>query len=78
MVTNGVWEPLDKMDLPEGSKVITSTWACKKKSNGTYYGKPEARNEVVVYPQVSLSFKPEDAEARNVVTLNASESKVKS
>ena len=34
MVTNGVWEPFYKKDLPEGAKVITSTWACKKKSNG--------------------------------------------
>ena len=32
MVTNEVWEPFDKKDLPEGAKFITSTWACKKKS----------------------------------------------
>ena len=37
MVTNEVWEPLDKKDLLEGAKVITSTWACKKKSNHAYY-----------------------------------------
>ena len=38
MVTNRVWEPLDKKDLSEGAKVMTSTRACKKKSNGTYFG----------------------------------------
>ena len=43
-----------------------------------YYGKPEARDEDIVYPQVALPFKPEDAEARKGVTMNASEPKVKS
>ena len=43
-----------------------------------YYGKPEARDEVVVYLQVALPFEPEDAEAREGVTLNASEPKAKS
>ena len=38
MVTNKVWEPLDKKNLPEGAKVITWIWACKKKSNSTYHG----------------------------------------
>ena len=43
-----------------------------------HYGKPEDRDKVVVYPQVVLLFEPEDAEARESVTLNASEPKVKS
>ena len=43
MVINKVLEPLDKKDLPEGVKVITSTGACKKKSNGTYHGQLNAR-----------------------------------
>ena len=34
---------LDKKDLPEGAKVITLTWACKKKSNGTYHGQLNAK-----------------------------------
>ena len=38
MVMNRVWEPLDKRNLLEGAKVITLTWACKKKSNSTYHG----------------------------------------
>ena len=37
-----------------------------------YYCKPEARNEVVIYLQVALPFEPEDAKAREGVTLNAS------
>ena len=43
MVMNGIWETLDKKDLPEGTKVITSKWACKKKSNGTYHGQLNVR-----------------------------------
>ena len=42
MVTNREQEPLDKKDLPEGANIITSTWACKKKSNGTYHGQLNA------------------------------------
>ena len=38
IVMNGVWDPLDKKNLPEGAEVITSTWACKTKSNCTYHG----------------------------------------
>ena len=37
-----------------------------------YYGKPEARDEVVVYPQVALYFEPEDVEAWEGVTSNTS------
>ena len=43
MVTNGLWEPLDKKDLPDGVKVITSTWPCKKKNNGIYHGQLNVR-----------------------------------
>ena len=43
-----------------------------------YYGKPEARDEVIVYLQVALPFEPKNAEAREGVILNASEPKVKS
>ena len=43
-----------------------------------YYGKPEAREEVVLYLQIELPFQPEDAEARKGVTLKASEPKIKS
>ena len=35
--------PWTKKDLPEGAKVITSTWSYKKKSNSTYHGQLNAR-----------------------------------
>ena len=43
-----------------------------------YFGKPEARDEVVVYPQVVLPLELEDAEAREGMTLNAAEPKIES
>jgi hypothetical protein len=33
MVKNNAWEPVKKNLLPKGTKVIDSTWACKKKSS---------------------------------------------
>ena len=38
MVKNNVWEPVKKSLLPKGTKVIDSTWACKKKSTRKLYG----------------------------------------
>ena len=35
MVDNKVFEAVNRKDLPPGTKIIDSTWACKKKSNGT-------------------------------------------
>ena len=43
-----------------------------------FYGKPEARDKVIVYPQVTSPFELEDAEARKGVKLNASEPKIES
>ena len=34
MLKNEVFQAIEKSELPEGAKVIDSTWACKKKSNG--------------------------------------------
>jgi hypothetical protein len=34
MVKNNGWELVKKSSLPKGTKVIDSTWACKKKSTG--------------------------------------------
>ena len=34
MIKGGVWKAIDRKALPEGAIIITSTWACKKKSNG--------------------------------------------
>ena len=38
-----VWTPRKLKDLPRGSKVITSTWAMKKKANGMYRARLNAR-----------------------------------
>jgi hypothetical protein len=38
MVKNNAWEPVKKSLLPKGTKVIDSTWACKKKSTGKLCG----------------------------------------
>ena len=43
MVKNKVFEPVKIKDLPAGTKAIDSTWACKKKSNGTLRGRLNAR-----------------------------------
>ena len=34
MKNNEVFEVIDKDDLPSGTKLIDSTWACKQKNNG--------------------------------------------
>jgi len=39
----GVWTPVRLQDLPEGTKVLTSTWAMKKKANGTHRARAVAR-----------------------------------
>ena len=36
MVKHKVWRPVKMSDVPVRAKILTSTWAMKKKSNGTY------------------------------------------
>ena len=43
MVRNKVWKVVPKSDLPQGAKIMTTTWACKKKPNGTYRARLNAR-----------------------------------
>ena len=43
MVKNKVSEVVKRKDLLPGTKVIDSTWACKKKSNGTLCRRLNAR-----------------------------------
>ena len=38
-----MFDVVNKADLKPGTKVIDSTWACKKKSNGTLRGRLNAR-----------------------------------
>jgi hypothetical protein len=35
MIENNVWKVVNKVDVPKRAKILTSTWACKLKSNGT-------------------------------------------
>ncbi len=43
MEKNNVWVPVSKEDVPKDAKILTSTWAMKKKSNGTYRARLNAR-----------------------------------
>ena len=43
MEKHGVFQAIDRSDLPPGVKPIDSTWACKKKSNGKLRGRLNAR-----------------------------------
>ena len=33
---DNVWKPIDKAKIPSNSKVLTSTWALKKKASGKF------------------------------------------
>eukprot|EP00957_Ditylum_brightwellii_P130290 9938581-Ditylum_brightwellii.AAC.1 len=33
MISNNVWHPVKLSDLPKDTKILTTTWACKLKSN---------------------------------------------
>ena len=43
MKKNEVFEVIDKDDLPPGTKLIDSTWVCKKKSSGVLRGRLNTR-----------------------------------
>jgi hypothetical protein len=43
MVNNNVWIPVPKSDVPQQAKVLTSTWAMKKKANGTFRARLNCR-----------------------------------
>ena len=43
MVTNNVWRPIKLSELPKDTKILTSTWACKLKSNGRKRARLNAR-----------------------------------
>lgn len=43
MVKMGVWEAVPKNKVPKDAKVISTTWAMKKKSNGTFRARVNAR-----------------------------------
>lgn len=43
MVKHKVWEAVERNSVPKGAKIITSTWAMKKKSNGVFRARLAAR-----------------------------------
>ena len=61
-VREGEWEPVPVKDVPKGSKILTSTWAMKKKVNETY----RARMNACGYEQVDRVHYNQDAKAAPV------------
>jgi hypothetical protein len=43
MEDNKVFQPVPINEIPEGTKIMTSAWAMKKKPNGTYHARINAR-----------------------------------
>ncbi|MFO0523114.1 MAG: hypothetical protein ACK515_22215, partial [bacterium] len=43
MVENQVWKAMPMEDVPPGAKILTSTWAMKKKSNGKFRARLNCR-----------------------------------
>jgi hypothetical protein len=43
MTKHNVWQAILRRDLPAAAKILTSTWAMKKKANGTYRARLNAR-----------------------------------
>ena len=43
MLHHKVWTPVKRSDVPRGTKIITTTWAMKKKANGTLRARINAR-----------------------------------
>jgi hypothetical protein len=43
MTDNKVFQPVPINEIPEGTEIIASAWAMKKKSNGTYRARINAR-----------------------------------
>jgi hypothetical protein len=49
MVDYSVFKPVPRSSLPDGAKILTSTWAMKKKANGVFRARLTARG----YEQVA-------------------------
>jgi hypothetical protein len=65
MVNNKVWIPVPKSEVPQKAKVLTSTWAMKKKANGTFRARLNCRG----FEQVpGIHYDPKSI-AASVVTL---------
>jgi hypothetical protein len=59
MISNNVWQAINKNQVPAGAKILTCTWAMKKKANGVYRSRLVARgfeqNEGEHYMQEFIS-----------------------
>jgi hypothetical protein len=60
-----VFQSVPVEDVPKGAKVLTSTWAMKKKASGTYRARLNARG----YEQIDGEHYDEDSKAAPVVQL---------
>ena len=58
-----VWEPVDQDQVPKDAKILTTTWAMKKKSNGTLRARLNARG----FEQVEGRHYIEDDKSASVV-----------
>jgi Reverse transcriptase (RNA-dependent DNA polymerase) len=65
MVKNKVWEAVPKSSVPKGAKILTSTWAMKKKASGVYHARLNARG----YEQIDGEHFDKDTKASPVVAL---------
>ena len=63
MMKHEVWMSMPIEEVPENSKILTSTWAMKKKANGTYRARMNAQG----YEQVDGVHYNEDSKAAPVV-----------
>ena len=64
MVKHEVWKAIPPKEVPAGAKVLTSTWAMKMKSNGTFWARLNARG----YEQVDGVHYDEHDKAAPVVS----------
>lgn len=64
MVDHQVFKAIPKSEVPDGGKIITSTWAIKKKSNGTYRARMNARG----FEQVNGVHYREESKSSPVVS----------
>ena len=67
MDRHGVFQAVPMKDVPAGAKILTSTWAMKKKANGTKRARLNARG----FEQIDGEHYNEDDKAAPVVTLSA-------
>ena len=67
MDRHGVFQAVPMNDVPAGAKILSSTWAMKKKANGTKRARLNARG----FEQVDGEHYNEDDKAAPVVTLSS-------